>query len=261
MQDRYVADVGDFGKYGLLRTLANPGDSGEQLRLAVLWYLVPNESHNNDGRHIAYLETGPKGVFDGCDPALFDALRGVAREDRVIRSVERSGVLPTGTLFHSVPLRYERSETAAIRRSKREDWFQAAAAVAARAELVFLDPDNGLECKVGRYTKNGPKYAYYSDAASLCVPSRSLVIYHHLSRQGTAVEQVQYRAQVLADIVPRTHRIAAVRFRRGSARVFFLAVSSTHQRYLAERLRRFLSSRWSQHFVRDPLPALGVRAL
>src|SRR5829696_4979011 len=49
MQDRYVGDVGDFGKYGLLRTL------GAGLSLGVVWYLVPNESHNADGKHTSYL--------------------------------------------------------------------------------------------------------------------------------------------------------------------------------------------------------------
>ena len=38
MQDRYVGDIGDFGKYGLLRALC-----GRDLYLGVVWYLIPDE--------------------------------------------------------------------------------------------------------------------------------------------------------------------------------------------------------------------------
>ena len=47
MQDRYVGDVGDFGKYGLLRALC-----GGDLTLGVVWYLYPDEEANNDGDDI-----------------------------------------------------------------------------------------------------------------------------------------------------------------------------------------------------------------
>ena len=38
MQDCYVGDIGDFGKYGLLRSLCGGDDYGPALRLGVLWY-------------------------------------------------------------------------------------------------------------------------------------------------------------------------------------------------------------------------------
>ena len=44
MRHEYVGDIGDFGKYALLKALA-----GNDLTLGVVWYLnVVNES-NNDG--------------------------------------------------------------------------------------------------------------------------------------------------------------------------------------------------------------------
>jgi hypothetical protein len=63
MQDRYVGDVGDFGKYGLLRSLA------ADLSLGVVWYLGPEESHNADGKHIGYLNSTQKNLikFRDCD--------------------------------------------------------------------------------------------------------------------------------------------------------------------------------------------------
>ena len=51
MQNRYTGDIGDFGKLGLLRALQASG-----LTVGVNWYLVPDENHNSDGRHVQYLE-------------------------------------------------------------------------------------------------------------------------------------------------------------------------------------------------------------
>jgi len=66
MQDRYAGDVGDFGKFGMLRCIENTG-----LRVGVNWYLVGDESHNNDGKHIGYLEDDK---YRGCDDAGGTAL-------------------------------------------------------------------------------------------------------------------------------------------------------------------------------------------
>ena len=49
MQNRYTGDIGDFGKLGLLRVLQESG-----LTIGVNWYLVPDENHNSDGRHVQY---------------------------------------------------------------------------------------------------------------------------------------------------------------------------------------------------------------
>ena len=254
MQDRYVADVGDFGKYGLLRTLCT------NLRLAVLWYLVPNETETNDGRHVGYLQTDPGGPYGRCDPTLFSALQRIIQGDRSVASVEASGIFPDTTRFHGVPLRFERSELPAVRRKKRSDWFEGALSVAAGADVAFLDPDNGLQSKVPQHSKKGPKYAYYADAVALAELKKSLVIYHHLGRQGTAPEQVRRRAGELRQHLPRDYQVSAVRFRRGSARVFFVAAAPNHRSELSKRLKAFGFSDWAQHFATD-LPEAASETL
>ncbi len=39
MKNQYVADIGDYGKYGLLRFLARKG-----IKVGVNWYLTPDDS-------------------------------------------------------------------------------------------------------------------------------------------------------------------------------------------------------------------------
>lgn len=79
MQDRYAGDVGDFVKLGLLRALS-PG-----WRLGVAWYRYPDESHNEDGRHITYLDQAER--YQHLDPSLFSHLRNVVKEARSITSL------------------------------------------------------------------------------------------------------------------------------------------------------------------------------
>jgi len=57
MQNRYVADIGDYGKYGLLSFICkNTG-----LHLGVNWYLVNpeevGENENSDGNKTQYLKS------------------------------------------------------------------------------------------------------------------------------------------------------------------------------------------------------------
>ncbi len=59
MQNRYTGDIGDFGKLGLLRALRASG-----LSIGVNWYLVPDEGHNNDGKHTKYPEL-KEGALNG----------------------------------------------------------------------------------------------------------------------------------------------------------------------------------------------------
>lgn len=66
MQNRYSGDIGDFSKLGLLRHLSQTG-----LSIGLNWYLVPDESHNNDGMHNGYLSDHS---FEACDPDLWKAL-------------------------------------------------------------------------------------------------------------------------------------------------------------------------------------------
>jgi hypothetical protein len=60
MQDRYAGDIGDFVKLGLLRAIS-PGYA-----LGLAWYHVPDEGHNDDGRHIGY--TAQPETYSALDP-------------------------------------------------------------------------------------------------------------------------------------------------------------------------------------------------
>jgi hypothetical protein len=99
VQDRYAGDVGDFLKLGLLRHLAAPERlGGAGLVVGLNWYLTDDESHNADGRHVGYLNSGNRfhASLASCDPDLIRRLGDVVRRGRSVEALEGSGALPAG---------------------------------------------------------------------------------------------------------------------------------------------------------------------
>ena len=70
MKNQYVGDIGDYGKYGLLRFLAEKG-----VRIGVNWYLTENDK-TTDGNKTEYLNESNYGCYD---EELFEKLRPIAQ--------------------------------------------------------------------------------------------------------------------------------------------------------------------------------------
>lgn len=245
MQNRYVGDLGDFGKYGLLRALCG---SAPQLSLGVVWYLVPDEDRTNDGNRIQYLSGSSDSgatLFRACDPDLYDDLRTiVARGRRNVQSIRKNRILPSGTVFFDellIPRNHEG------RLTHRLQWLERAYQATAACDVVFLDPDNGLEGRVTPHQKSGPKYVFLSEARKYLQRGQSLVIYHHLGRRGTAREQLDRQFRRLLAL--RTEgKVFAMLYHRGTARAFFIIEAPMHKSVLLQRAAQFLSGPWSRHF-------------
>ena len=102
MQDRYAGDVGDFLKFGLLRHLVGQPDSGVPMRLGVVWYRTADESHNADGKHIAYLTQGhpTAELLRPMDPDLHLRLASIVSvPERSVRALERAAVTGPNVAF------------------------------------------------------------------------------------------------------------------------------------------------------------------
>ncbi len=250
MQDRYVADLGDFGKYGLLKVLSSPLEPRSRLCLGVVWYLVPDESHTTDGSRIGYLSLSGHGAayFRDCDPALYDALgKLVSSGRRNVGSVGVSAVLPHGTVFFREPLTFQgvpRDEKA--RTKFRAAWLASACRATAKCDLVFLDPDNGFGGTIGPHRNHGVKYAYPSEAAAFLNRGQAVVVYHHIGRQGTARDQIARQFRHFS--AGRGRSLFALLYHRGTARAFFVIEPRGGNHRLLDRVKTMLSGPWSRHF-------------
>jgi hypothetical protein len=248
MQHRYVGDVGDFAKYALLRRLA--GTLGErEVRLGVIWCLYPNETHNGDGRHISYLHHPD---YAELDPQLLATLRHiVASGRRSIDAVADAEILPKGTIFCDAPVCLSKST-----QSKREDrlrhrttWLERCLGLTETAELIFFDPDNGIEvASVPRYHPSAGKYIYWDELEPFWRRGQTLLIYHHLNRTQSALDQVARLGAALRSRFDGAF-VKPLVFRRGSCRVFWLVRRRTFLgNEIERRANAFVSGSWTMHF-------------
>jgi hypothetical protein len=250
MQDRYTGDVGDFAKYGLLRQLLKPSVSGEELRLAVIWYLVDDEASNSDGKHVSYLRDDR---IRCCDPVLYDTLKLLVHSNnRSIAGLEASGLLPPDrTVFFSDRLppinRLRRGDTSVL--EARQHWFLRALEASQRADLVFLDPDNGLEVASAPLSSGrGSKYVYLEEVGAITEREQSLLIYHHHNRSAPSEVQTARALDRLRSAAPRCSTVMAITFRRGSVRSFFLLPARCHLDTLSAHMKNLQRGPWRSYF-------------
>lgn len=190
MQHRYVGDIGDYVKFGLLRKLS----VGK--RIGVAWYLYPDETHNKDGRHTQYLNSAEK--WRGRDPVLFQALKTIVdNQQRSVASVEYAGLLCNATYSDEV-LRHD-SKDSSTRPSWRAAWFERVEAQLGECDIVFADPDNGLCSDERSFASRQShwKRLPLSEALRLS-KKRTGIFYHHNSRYpGGHRQEISYWLKLL----------------------------------------------------------------
>jgi len=255
VQNRFVGDVGDFGKYGLLRALCGVHpDRAERLRLGVIWYLVPDQGNPGHGKHTGYLKDRKRQQYRPCDPLLYNRLRDIVCSNaRSVASIQGSDIFPSDTRYYDDPLSFDAlpwqgPQTEHTRSDHRCKWFQQALDNAKDCDLVLVDPDNGLECEsVKAHHKDGAKHVCLDELRQILRRPRSLVIYHHLCFDRTAKEQIaDWRSRLIDDLDLEVDQVRALWFHRGTARVFFVVACNRHLGTIAERLNRFLGE-WLRH--------------
>ena len=167
MKNQYFGDINDYRKYSLLRLLSGYG----KISTAVCWMLTPDDLRP-DGHRIQYLREPEK--WREFDPAVFDLLRDqvVQRERRKVNSIQKHDLFPN-CLFYSAAIQDNSAH--------REKFMSNFLRFARNTELVFFDPDNGIEIKSVPYgKKNSSKYLYFSEVQRAFKDGHSILIYQHL---------------------------------------------------------------------------------
>ena len=201
-----LGDKADFGKFGLFRRisgLTDPNTLESDLTLAVVWYLNPDECCRGDGGIVGFLQDTPSNRrdFRACDPDLWDALRKLVDEGkRCVHEIPKIGILPENTKSYDLPLHFPPFLLRPARKETHRLWLVGALQATRHADIIYLDPDNGLaqdESKM--YRKLGQKYAYTSDIREFWDCGKSVVIYHHLGHSDVD-EHIRRRVEQLRGI-------------------------------------------------------------
>ena len=218
MQDRNVGNIGDFGKLALLRYLM------EGRRLAVCWYLTGGGPE--DPRPASYFDYLRRpDDFRHLAPAVFDVLRTIAIDNHdghnSITTLEESGLLGDG--------RFHREDVPTSRRLRRK-WLDKLVQSVEDADLVMLDPDNGIEG-----TRLTPKHAALSEIGALRRPGRTIMIKQQQTGRRSEVTFITERLRSLG-----CKPIEIVRFRLVSSQ--FCAIAD-HDQTISDRIAAF-SKKW-----------------
>lgn len=242
MQHRYAGDIGDYGKFALLRALATEG-----LSIGVNWYLVETPTRElavNDGGKLI------PDALASCDPALADVLREISQmPDRSVGALERANLVPNARYFGDVVPVVDRAA-----------WHNRALSSLDGADIVFLDPDNGLQVRsVSRRSAKAPKYAFYQEVADYVARGQSVLVYNHRSRKKPNV----YFGEIfdrLAATVPGVSAVAAITFPKGSVRDYFaISANSEHAKLILKAFECLANGVWGKAGVcrLQGLPSLG----
>jgi hypothetical protein len=234
VRHNFVNDIGDYAKYALLRALC--ASAQPAIRLGVIWYLTEHVERNNDGRKRSHLLTAG---WDDLDPELLVTLRrienSVQGQDQLNLSlIEAAGVLPPNTSYFSEPIP-RAAGTARQRVSERAAWFERAREAVAHCDLVFVDPDNGLEVRsVPVNSPQSGKYTMVAEISALLNSGAGVVLYQHGSRTPWPVQRERVCAQLAAGT---EHKLAirSLRFGAFGARAFFCITSNQRSSDVVER--------------------------
>jgi hypothetical protein len=139
--------------------------------------MLTDDDGGPDGRFRAYLDPTKKaGKLRRLDPPLHDALVGMLTANRPAVSLfEVSGALP-GAAYYSVTVPDDVYD--------RHLWRRGLEVAVSGADLVFVDPDNGIEITskpIGR--KGSSKYVAWSELEAIWKSGASLLVYQHFRRE------------------------------------------------------------------------------
>jgi hypothetical protein len=225
MKNQYFADINDYRKYGILRSITGNGE----MMSAICWMLTDDDK-TTDGKFVDYI-SNPK-RFRDYDPTLFDSL-ALCLENKANRSVywaEENNIIPKSVYFPELLL---------DKKGKRWEYFSKFKSVAAKSDILFFDPDNGIEVKsvpIGR--KNCNKYIYWLEIIDAYASGKSLLIYQHFIREkrGAFIQKLVNR---FSENLPITEMYSL----RTANVVFFLIPQHYHNDYLAEKCSE-ISRKW-----------------
>ena len=259
VQNRFIGDIADYAKHGLLRRLTGmvDGDDLGPLRLGLVWYLIPDGCEDGAGGRIGFLVRTLRNeqTYRVCDPDLWEALHRLVRHDRHGRCVhraERAGLLPPDTQYYGAMLHFPAYLTQPMRAEIRRRWLAAALRATRDADLVMLDADNGMAPDNKMFRKDGPKFAYISDLQEFWNRGQSIVLYQHLGMaRGGAEAMIRGVAdRIRNELVPGGH-VHVISLRMGAS-VFHIVVQPRHRERIEARIDRMLGGPWGNLFGRVP---------
>jgi hypothetical protein len=225
MKNQYFGDVNDYRKYGLIRLLVDGG----KIKTGVCWMLTPDDTRA-DGKFTEYLADPKK--YKDFDPDLYEFLsQCISSNARNVLEVVKSDKFPS-TVFYNPILKDDAVQ--------REQYFSNMYNLFQDVDLIFFDPDNGLEVKsklLGQ--KDSSKYLYWSEVVKCYKAGHSILIYQHFIRE----DRNKFISRILENISTKTGSKNTISFRTSNV-VFFLICQDKHNQYFLS-MSKIILGKWA----------------
>lgn len=227
---------------GLLRALNSAG-----LTIGVNWYLIPNESHNDDGCHTAYLNNEQ---YQACDKQLWSELkRIVGSKQRKISALENGDILQA--TYYSKLLDFS-GKTKAERTNLRSEWHKEATVVLNNTDILFVDSDNGLIVPSTEGTVKASKYVEPQELADYYSQGPSVIYYQHKARRNDTFYIEQHKRLLSCPAFDGTTGLG-LKFVTTSQRYYFFIIHPKHKDIINEQIQQMMNTSWKDHFCLFPL--------
>jgi len=235
MKNQYIGDIGDYGKYGLLRFLANRG-----IKIGINWYLTEDDG-SSDGKFAGYLNHPEERIYDS---ELFDTLQGIRNlPDKNIKIIEQSGIIPDANFYNEVlksqVLKPDEREL------NRELWFNHSVRILKEADIIFADPDNGISYRKSARRKDSDKFIFPEEVSCYYNKGKNVFFYCHKGRrkqEAWELAKIQIREYI------RDAQILAITFHRGTQRSYIFVLHPDCYLTYKQILNDFLASEWGRIF-------------
>jgi len=170
MKNQYFGDINDYRKYGLVRLLSANGN----LRVGICWMLTAPDGRT-DGKFIDYIHKDEK--YSGYDSELFGTLKTCLSDvrGRSVSFADEWSMIP-GAVYYPELLSDDESQ--------RIKFFDEFADKSRNCDIVFFDPDNGIEINSTRKgRKDSCKYLYWDELQRTYASGKSVLFYQHFRRE------------------------------------------------------------------------------
>lgn len=243
MKNQYVGDVGDYGKYSLLRAFSEAG-----IRVGINWYLTENDK-TNDGKHVTYLN---KKDMRKLDPVVYDVMKQLIDTDcRSVSEVQKSGLIKDA-LYYGELLKIEGNPP--MKEHRRITWFLKSMDALKDADLIYMDPDNGLLENNDFLAKGADKYVFPDEVKKYYYEGHNVVYYCHKGRR-TYTQWDDYKTTMF-DRLPDV-RPVILTFHKGTQRSYIFLIHEKDYDGYRKIIYDFLR-RWHSCFSEEDI---GLKAM
>jgi len=198
-------------------------DNGK-LNTGICWMLTPDDSRS-DGKFTQYLDHPVK--WRKYDPDLFDFLEGCIKVDqtRNVNRLSNTSIFPSAKFY---------SEILFDAIDKQNIYFSEMLSRFKNIDLIFFDPDNGMEIKsMKRGKRDSSKFLYWDRLVQTYKENHSVLVYQHFIRE----DRDEFIKRLAGEIHNRTGAQKVYSFRTSHV-VFFLASQVNHIKYFEQQIKR-----------------------